>query len=163
MNAVPPKIPPAPPRPDARLEGDRSDAELVGNTTNSRLVAVLLMLAALGGAVVIFWFNPATHSFYPVCQFHQLTGLNCPGCGMTRAVSALLHGQWAVALRDNLLLVLGLGGLAVRGVWFGCQRRRGQDPGEFFPVKFLWLVLAAAVLFTTLRNLPGFAFLSPWP
>ena len=33
MNAVPPKIPPAPPRPDARLEGDRSDAELVGNTT----------------------------------------------------------------------------------------------------------------------------------
>ena len=139
MNPVPPKI----------------------NRATPRLVGGLLILAALGGAVVLFLFNPATHSFYPVCQFHQLTGLNCPGCGMTRAASALLHGHLMAALRDNLLLVLGLGGLAVRGIWFGIQRRRGRTTGEFFPVKFLWLVLAAAVLFTVLRNLPSFAFLSP--
>lgn len=27
------------------------------------------------------------------CQIHRLTGLYCPGCGATRAVVFLLHGQ----------------------------------------------------------------------
>ena len=139
MNPVPPKI----------------------NRTNPRLTGSLVALAILGGAAVLFLFNPATHTFYPVCQFHRLTGLNCPGCGMTRAVYALLHGHLAEAFRDNLLLVLGLGTLAVRGLWFSVRRRRGQAAREFFPVKFLWFVLGAAGLFTVLRNLPSFAFLSP--
>lgn len=143
MNPVPPKINRAP------------------NRTNAWLIGGLLALAALGAAVVIYWFNPATHAFYPVCQFHQLTGLNCPGCGMTRAVNALLHGHLAQALRDNLLLVLGGGVLLGRALWFGLQWLRGRPTGEFFPVKCLWLVLVAAVLFAVLRNLPGFAFLSP--
>lgn len=29
----------------------------------------------------------------PPCIFHSVTGLYCPGCGGTRAVSALLHGH----------------------------------------------------------------------
>src|SRR5258708_23559033 len=43
----------------------------------------LWLLAPAAGAcagVVLFLFNPAQHSFYPVCIFHKLTGLNCPGC-----------------------------------------------------------------------------------
>ena len=31
--------------------------------------------------------------FLPPCIFHSLTGLYCPGCGGTRAVLFLLHGQ----------------------------------------------------------------------
>lgn len=31
------------------------------------------------------------------CQFHALTGLYCPGCGGTRAVLCLLHGNLAAA------------------------------------------------------------------
>ena len=27
------------------------------------------------------------------CVFHQITGYYCPGCGGTRAVKSLLHGQ----------------------------------------------------------------------
>ena len=33
------------------------------------------------------------------CVFHHFTGLPCPGCGMTRAVSALVRGQWSLAMR----------------------------------------------------------------
>lgn len=142
MNAVPPKIHPSP-------------------YSALRLVAIILTMVAVGLAAVVFFFNPATHEIYPICQFHRLTGLNCPGCGMTRAVYALLHGNFSAALRDNALLVFALAGLVVRGAWFGVERFRGRSAGEFFPAKFLWLLLVVALVFTVLRNLPAFAFLSP--
>jgi hypothetical protein len=140
MNAVPPKI---------------------AASNNARFAGILLTATGLGIAAVIFFFNPATHPFYPVCQFHRLTGLNCPGCGMTRALYALLHGNFSAALRDNALFVLTLGALAVRGVWFERSKLCDRANGEFFPVKFLWPLLAVALVFTVLRNLPAFAFLSP--
>ncbi len=129
--------------------------------TNTRFAGVIVAVMVLGIAAVVFFFNPSTHKIYPTCQFHQLTGWNCPGCGMTRALYALLHGNFSVALHDNVLLVFALAGLAVRGTWFGVKRFRRQSPGEFFPVKFLWPLLIVALVFAVLRNLPAFAFLSP--
>ena len=32
------------------------------------------------------------------CPFYRLTGLPCPGCGLTRAFVCLGHGRWAEAL-----------------------------------------------------------------
>ena len=55
--------------------------------------AIVLGATALGAGAVVFFFNPSTHGFYPVCLFHALTGWNCPGCGGTRAAYALLHGN----------------------------------------------------------------------
>lgn len=125
------------------------------------LPAVILATTFLGIAIVVYFFNPATHHFYPECQFHRLTGLNCPGCGMTRAVYALLHGEFLTALRDNALFTMIPALLALRGGWFALNKYRGRANGEFFPAKFLWLLLAVSLVFTVLRNLPIFAFLSP--
>ena len=33
-----------------------------------------------------------------LCSFHQVTGLPCPGCGLTRAVVCCAHGLWSEAL-----------------------------------------------------------------
>lgn len=115
----------------------------------------------LGAGALLFFFNPATHGFYPVCLFHELTGWNCPGCGGTRAAYALLHGHWEQALRDNALLVLLPPAAALRGLWLGAKKRLGRPVGPFLPVKALWPLLAAIVVFTVLRNLPAFALLSP--
>lgn len=38
-----------------------------------------------------------------LCLFHHLTGLDCPGCGMTRAFHALSHGDFCEAVELNLL------------------------------------------------------------
>ena len=39
--------------------------------------------------------------FLPPCMFHTLTGFSCPGCGCTRAVIALLHGDLLASVRYN--------------------------------------------------------------
>ena len=124
-------------------------------------IGLILGALTLVGGATVFFFNPATHGFYPRCAFHQLTGLNCPGCGMTRAFYALLHGKFSAALRDNALLVLALGLLAIRCSWFGWNKFCQRANGEFFPVGFLWPLLALALVFAALRNLPTFAFLAP--
>jgi Protein of unknown function (DUF2752)/NusB family len=38
-----------------------------------------------------------------LCMFRRLTGISCPGCGLTRSFVLLVHGQWADALRTNPL------------------------------------------------------------
>jgi hypothetical protein len=122
---------------------------------------IVLGATALGAGAVVFFFNPSTNGFYPVCQFHKLTGWNCPGCGGTRSAYALLHGNVALALKDNALFVVLLAAAAGRGIWFAARRIRRQPVGEFLPARILWAMLAIAVVFTVLRNLPAFAFLSP--
>lgn len=148
MAAVPPKI--SRPGPAGPVDG-----------SGSRLVAILLGVFAVVIGALVFFFNPSTHGFYPVCQFHRLTGLNCPGCGMTRALYALLHGDLPTALRDNALFVLALPAALARALWLAAKKSRGQAVPGFLPGKYLTILLFIALAFTILRNLPAFAFLSP--
>ena len=123
--------------------------------------AVMTVAVALGSGAVLFFFNPSTHGFYPVCLFHEVTGLNCPGCGGTRAAYQLLHGHLLQALRDNALFVLILAALAARGAWFVARKIRRQPATLAVPPKVLWGFLIVAIVFSVLRNLPAFSFLSP--
>src|SRR6266849_4690635 len=60
------------------------------------------------GAVILYRFDPATVHGYPRCVFHALTGLQCPGCGTTRALHHLLHGDIAGAFRLNAMLFVAV-------------------------------------------------------
>ncbi|GBC82487.1 hypothetical protein HRbin10_01612 [bacterium HR10] len=51
-----------------------------------------------------------------LCPFRQLTGLPCPGCGMTRALNALAHGQWARALSLHPLSPIVATGILAVGI-----------------------------------------------
>src|SRR5471032_2517827 len=107
---------------------------------------------------MVFFFNPSTHGFYPVCLFHQLTGLNCPGCGATRALFALLHGQFLLALKDNALFIFALAALAARGAWFAAKQFLHKQTGQFISPEMLWSFLIVAGVFSVLRNFHAFSF-----
>jgi hypothetical protein len=144
-----------------RSESQAIPAKKTAPQLLSIFVVILLGAAALVVGAMIFFFNPSTHRFYPVCLFHELTGLNCPGCGMTRALYALLHGNWMLALKDNALFVAGLAVVLVWGARLAVRKTRNQPADLKIPSKILWLFLILAVLFAGLRNLPGFEWLAP--
>lgn len=39
----------------------------------------------------------------PICLFTLLSDIHCPGCGMTRGIMHLIHGQFATAFEFNKL------------------------------------------------------------
>ena len=114
------------------------------------------------GALVLFFLDPVHTPIYPVCAFHRLTGLDCPGCGSLRALHALLHGHPVTALHDNLLLVISLPIFAWLGFRFASSQIQGRPMETIRPI-WLWLYLAAWLAFGVLRNLPfqPFAFFAP--
>jgi hypothetical protein len=118
-------------------------------------------LAVVAVGAVLFWFNPARFRFYPFCFFHELTGLHCPGCGGTRALHQLLHGNVAAALHLNALLVILLPLFAWLGIRFAAGKLNPLPAARPVSPKWLWLFLALSVVFAVLRNLPAFAWLSP--
>lgn len=53
-----------------------------------------------------------------LCPVALLTGTACPGCGMTRAASALLRGDFDLAMRLHPLVLLILVQLAIGWSWY---------------------------------------------
>ncbi len=95
-------------------------------------------------------------SWLPGCLFHRFTGLDCPGCGMTRAVHAVLHGRLAEAFRCNpvgmLLFPAALVGLGLELA--GWVRGKPLPVGFRLGGRWGWLIAGVVLVFWILRNIP---------
>lgn len=107
------------------------------------LAPLLILSSAAAGALVIYHFEPTTAGFYPQCVFHALTDLECPGCGITRALHRLLHGDVAGAFRLNAMLFVAAPFVAIAAT----SRRFATHPLTG------WGALAATVAWWIGRNL----------
>lgn len=114
--------------------------------------------------LVVGFFNPLTSAFYPKCPLLSLTGIACPGCGLTRSLHAFLHGDILTALDSNLLLplFLFLVGYLFVSLVLAAVRGDGLNLQIFRP----WLVgifLMVIIAFGVLRNLPFYPFTVLYP
>ena len=88
------------------------------------------------------------------CPFHTLTGLDCPGCGITRMMLAFSRADWAAARAANaglfylspwLALVLG------RALWLWLT---GRSANTLFLRVAGVITIVFLVVWGILRNLP---------
>lgn len=91
--------------------------------------------------------DPMRSGWFLPCPLRELTGWSCPGCGMTRAVHHLLHGDVIESVQLNLFapVVVALLGL-VWVAWLcrdtlGLTVRRPQLPVAATPVVLLGLLV----------------------
>ncbi|GAA3655085.1 uncharacterized protein DUF2752 [Lentzea atacamensis] len=122
----------------------------------TRLRAPLGVLALGGaGAVLLLFVDPnQPGNLLPKCPFNWLTGLNCPACGATRMVHALLHGDVVGAFHFNaVLLALGV----PLAVWLFARWTRDRWTGErrSVPKRVGVAVLVVAAVWGVGRNLAG--------
>ena len=89
------------------------------------------------------------------CMFHLLTGWYCPGCGGTRAVYALLRGQW---LRSFVLHPLVPCTAAIGGWFMVSQTIERLSRGRIrialhFREVYIWIALGIIIVNVIVKNL----------
>jgi len=93
--------------------------------TGARVAGGILLLAAVLPPSWVL-------SGPPLCPFRLLTGLPCPGCGLTRSVVSFLHGDVAGAIAFHPLGPLVVAALALAvlvGPLSAQLHARGWAPG----------------------------------
>lgn len=116
------------------------------------LLWAALGIAGLSGLAILHVWVPSGGVDSSICLFRRLSGIPCPGCGMTRAFAHLAKGEWLEAARDHpfsflLAAEAGLVWLAwgvslLRGIPFRHPRQEILTPlvlGHLILLGVFWL------------------------
>jgi hypothetical protein len=126
---------------------------------NKRLTALLIWLSIAIGATYLFIFEPGKTGFFPACPFRMLTGFTCPGCGSTRGLHRLLHGDIVSALEFNPLMVLSLPFLLYALVRYTAAAVSGRPLQRHnLDAKYIWMLFGVIMSFWIFRNTRFYPF-----
>ena len=119
----------------------------------------LIWLIRFGAALLVFGLGyafAASRIGGIPCAFHQVTGLKCPGCGVTRMCLSLLRGDFAEAFHQNAaifcLLPLGVVLAVSRCVSYV---KTGSKRLSRWENRLVLFMVAVLVLFGIVRNFAG--------
>jgi hypothetical protein len=126
---------------------------------NRRLTVVLIWLSLAAGAAYVFIFEPGKTGFFPACPFRALTGFTCPGCGSTRGLHRLLHGDVIGAFEFNPLFVLATPFLIYAFLRYSNAIMRGRPIKRHqLNAKYIWALFVVILSFWIFRNTPFYPF-----
>ena len=111
-----------------------------------------LLLVCLFGIACLIWLRLGGPSV--PCMFHELTGLECPGCGITHCAVNLLHGRVREAYEANqFVFILAPFGL-VYGLWKAIRYIRVGNEEISIPETIVFGILfVLAIVFAFYRNI----------
>ncbi|NES12783.1 DUF2752 domain-containing protein [Micromonospora sp. PPF5-17] len=129
-----------------------------------RWAVPLAALGCVGVGMAYALVSDPTHAepdARPTCLLKLTTGLDCPGCGGTRALWYVLHGDLPAAARHHFLFVFALPFLTYLFVaWAGNRAFGWRLPELQFSPKVVGGFLAIWFAFSVARNLPWAPFTS---
>lgn len=99
------------------------------------------------------------YNIYIPCLFNKITGLYCPGCGITRMIIAIKNMNFYQAFRYNPLMFILMPFFIIYYItyytyWIKNKRLKINN-------KIWYTLLIIIVLYGIIRNLPAFKYLIP--
>ena len=118
-----------------------------------RLIRVLLLSAGAAAAAAVYALLVKA-GFGLSCPFYTLTGLQCPGCGNSRAAMALLRLDLAASFSYNPLFLPQVGYIAWVYIFSCLGYLKGKRFAYLPPAPVADIVfLAACILWGIVRNI----------
>ncbi len=125
---------------------------VTNNLKNRMIHGIVIFLCSAVGIVLYAAFFTITDIGIP-CVFHEITGMQCPGCGMTHALSSIIQGDFIEAYRYNALslticpmIVIYLLARALKYI------KTGKEEFSFMEILFLIICLVICVWYFLFRN-----------
>jgi hypothetical protein len=126
-----------------------------------RTSVVAIWLLLLVGGVYLFYFEPGKTGFFPPCLFRTITGLTCPGCGVTRALHQILHGNFEAAFILNPLFLVSIPFLLIAFLRYTVIVLAGGVPKKnALPAPYIYAIFFIVSSFWIFRNTPFYPFVS---
>ena len=128
-----------------------------------RIRKVISILIASILLLIGYYFLDKNYHIHIPCLFHKITGLYCPGCGMTRLIFSLLEGRIYDAYNHNRLVFIMLPFIVI---YFKYQfylyifNKKNKIICRI-PNKCIYILLFVVILFGILRNIDAFSYLKP--
>ena len=123
---------------------------------SERIAQASVAAGAVAGAVILRTM-PVRSLGLPQCPVRHYLGLDCPGCGVTRALSALSHGHVASAVDHNALAMVFLPIIVAAFVmWVVPSAKPAWVTRVASSPLTPRIIFAVVIVFTVVRNLPVF-------
>lgn len=94
------------------------------------------------------------------CVFHKITGLYCPGCGVTRMLISIFKLEFYQAFRYNpylfILLIITIAYQIIKLITYKLLTKKIKLNRCIYI-----MLLITTIAFGILRNLPNFSYLIP--
>ena len=115
---------------------------------------ILICILPFVSAVLLYFISIFVLKYitFPECPSFRFLHIYCPGCGMTRAAAALIHGDILLSLRQNLMLVLGIIIFAVYYLEFAIRAFGKPVRFPIHNIKLLYVFLAFFAIYSIARN-----------
>ena len=131
------------------------------NSKKKRIIVVISLAIIL---LLISFLYYKIYSLYHIgipCIFFEITGLYCPGCGITRAYFSLIKLDIISALHNNLLIFI----ISPFLIYYCCKMIinwvNQKEEKQILPNWLCNVLLIITLLFGILRNIDLFDFLKP--
>ena len=126
-----------------------------GFSLGERVVILFLAVGSLAGLVIArVWPVASVDSGEVTCLMRIVTGLPCPGCGMTRSWVHLAHGDVATAFGYNLFGPVAMAiaaGIVLYTALALARRRRPERLLELVNPKFALVLVGAWLTYSAVR------------
>jgi len=111
------------------------------------IVVILMAILLIHGKIAI------------ACVFYEITGLYCPGCGITRSILSLIDGNIYQAFRYNPIIFIDIPLIIITSI-IDFIYKDNKKVKKVTNVIYIMLLIITLV-FGVLRNIPYFSFLAP--